>query len=290
MEKTINPKIDTQVKVSELSKITGKFIIKNNRTTWLANMTGNTDGRVLHVGTFTMFTPELDSMNKGAVRTGITSVELREELEEALNLPAKTLSAFNLDYWCTYFIRIPAEGLVLDCDLNVKNKLDYLILKASSKFYSDGLSGARNKSAADFIITSTEAEKSKDSKQLEVLTQAYSKLAEMSIQERMDYLKVYEEGKYKVNNNSKPDFVNSAIKQVIDDSPAKFLEAFRNPFYKEAIFLQDCILNKLVERVGPKYYVKGGEKLGDSYITTLQNLQSDDWQSVKISLLGKLGK
>ncbi len=273
---------------AELNKISGKFIIKNNRTTWLSTMAGNSDGRVLHVGTFTMYTPELSPFNRGAVITGITSPLLREALAWALNTDPKDFHENNRAYWGNYFIKIPAEGLILDCDVNAKNKLDYLILKASSRIYSDGINGCKDKARADYIITSTEAEKSKEAKSLELLTAAYSKLGSMTLSERMDFLKVYEEGKFKVSNNSKPDFINANMKQVIEDSPTKFLEVFNNPFYKEAVFLQDCLMAKLVEKVGPKYYVKGGEKLGDSYISTLQNLQSDDWQSVKISLLGKL--
>lgn len=271
---------------SELSKITGKYVIKNNRKTWLSNMPGNKDGRDLHTGTFTMFTPELDPANRG-IKTGITNPQLQAELEEALGLPANTLGVYNRDYWASFFIKIPHEGYVLECDNNVKNKLYYLVLRASSKFYSDGLTGARHPSLADFVITSTEKEKAKESQLLEFKERAFAKLHTMSIQDRLDFLKVYEEGKY-YTSSTNADFVNASISKVLDDSPIKFLETFRNPFYKEAIFLKDCLAIKAVIKQGPKYYVNGGEKLGDSYIQTLQNLQSEDWQEVKISLLGKL--
>lgn len=275
--------------VSELSKITGKFLIKNNRKTWLSSMSGNPDGRSLHVGTFTMFTPELDSINKGAVRTGIYNDTLRKELEEALMVPAGTLKDFNREWWSKYFIKIPSNGYIIDCDANITNKLNYLILRASSKFYSDGINGAKNKSTAHWIITSTEAEKSKESRELEVLTQAYAKLSEMSPEERLNFLKVYEEGKYKVSNSSKPDFINAAIKLVIEESPAKFIQTFSNPYYNESVFLQDALAAKAVYKQGPRYIVtSSGEILGKSYMDTLNNLQSAEWQSVKISLLDKI--
>ena len=285
--KTITQEIP-QPTVSELSKITGKYVIKSNRKTWLSTMTGNKDKRNLHVGTFTMFTPELD-MTSGAIRTGITSLQLQREFEENLNnLAAGTLNPYNREYWGKYFIKIPSEGYVLDCSTNVKNKLNYLILRSSSKFYSDGLHGAAQQAIADWTIVSTDAEKAKESVTLDTITKAYAKLAGMSIQERIDFLKVYEEGKYSVGLSAKPDFVNSAVKQVIDESPKNFINTFDNPFYKEAIFLKDCVTLKLVVKQGPKYYINGGEKLGDSYLQTLMNLQSDDWQEVKISLLGKI--
>jgi len=287
MEKNIK---ETQVvdkpEVSELSKITGKYVIKNNRKTMLTTMPGNRDGRDLHAGTFTMFTPQLDPFSKG-IRTGINNPKLQAELEEALNLPAGTMNSYNRDFWATYFIKIPHEGLVLECDSNPRNKLNYLLMRADSKFYSDGLSGASQPAHADFLITSTEKEKAKESKELEMKERAFAKLHTMSIQDRLDFLKVYDEGKY-YSNSTNADFVNASINKILEESPVKFLETFRNPFYKEAIFLKDCLSIKAVTKQGPKYYVNGGEKLGDSYLQTLQNLQSDDWQEVKISLLGKI--
>lgn len=274
--------------VSELNQIRGKYQLRNNRKTWLSRMSGNKDGRDLHIGTFTMYTPEIDYMSKSII-TGIPNgSKLQVELEEALNLQPKTLSPYNREYWAKYFIKIPAEGLFLDCDRNIIDKLNYLILRASTKIYSDGTVGCKSKAGAEWLLISPEAEKAKESKQLDTTTQAYAKLAEMSMQERMDFLKVYEEGKYAVNNTSKPDFINAAIKQVVENNPAAFLETFKNPFYKTAVFLKDCMAIKAVIKNGPAYYVNGGEKIGNSYLQTLQNLQSDDWQEIKISLLGKL--
>jgi hypothetical protein len=285
-ETTKETQVVDKPEVSELSKITGKYVIKNNRKTMLTTMPGNKDGRDLHAGTFTMFTPELDPVSRG-IRTGITNPKLQAELEQELNLTAGTLSAFNREFWGTYFIKIPHEGYVLECDNNVRNKLNLLLMRACSKFYSDGLSGASQPALADFIITSTEKEKAKESKILELKERAFAKLHTMSIQDRLDFLKVFEEGKY-YTSNSNADFVNASINRVLEDSPTKFLETFRNPYYKEAIFLKDCLSIKAVIKQGPRYFVNGGEKLGDSYLQTLQNLQSDDWQEVKISLLGKL--
>ena len=272
--------------LTELEKITGVYIIKNARKTWLSTMSGNKDGRDIHSGTFVLLTPERDPIS-GLINTGLNgNKRLQAELEEEMNLPANTLSPYNIDWWAKYFIKIPSESLVLNCN-TAKNKLTYILLKANSKV-ANSTAELASKPDAEFVITSVETDKAKESKALEVKTKAYAKLSSMSIEERMNFLKVYEEGRFKVKNNSKPDFVNAAIGQIVESKPAEFLQVFENPFYQESIFLQDCLAIKAVQKQGQKYYITGGEKIGDSYLNTLANLSSDDWQEAKISLIGKL--
>lgn len=272
--------------LTELEKITGVYIIKNVRKTWLTSMSGNKDGRDVHSGTFTILTPQRDPIS-GLINNGLNgNKRLQAELEEEMNLPANSLSPYNIDWWSNYRIKIPAESLILNCN-TAKYKLNYLLLKAST-LVANSIAELKNNPNAEFVITSIETEKAKESKDLELKTKAYAKLSTMSIEERLNFLKVYEEGKYKVKLDAKPDFINAAIGTIVESSYDKFLQTFENPFYQESVFLQDCLAIKAVYKQGQKYYITGGEKIGDSFLNTLANLGSDDWQEAKISLLGKL--
>jgi len=289
IEQTVDNKkevITTARELTELEKITGVYIIKNVRKTWLSTMSGNKDNRDIHSGVFTLLTPERDPMS-GLINNGLMgNKRLQAELEEEMNLPANTLSPYNIDWWSKYFIKIPSESLILSCN-NAKNKLNYLLLRANSKV-ANSTAELSSRPDVEFVITSVETEKAQESKDLEVKTKAYAKLSTMSIEERMNFLKVYEEGKYKVKIDAKPDFINAAVGQIVESTPSKFLQTFDNPFYQESIFLQDCLAIKAIYKQGQKYYITGGEKIGDSLLTTLANLGSDDWQEAKISLVGKL--
>ena len=277
--------IAPEVEISELDKIRGLFIVRPTRKTWLSGMSGNKDGRNLHEGTYTMLTTELHPTS-GVHITGLTKAQ-QVAFEEAMNLPAGSLSPYNDAYWSKFFINIPTEGLILNCDNDIKNKLTLCVLKASTKV-ANSLAEASLKSHTEFVISSTEVEKSTEANALKVRTMAYAKLATMSTQERMDYLKVYEEGKYSVTKTANADFIDAAIGNIIERSPKAFLDVFDNPYYKEAIFLKSCLEIRAVTKQGQKYYITGGEKIGDSYLNTLMNLASADYEEAKVSLLGKI--
>lgn len=273
------------VEPSELEKIRGLYIVRPTRRTWLSGMSGNKDGRDLHEGTYTRLCTELHPTS-GVHITGLTKAQ-QVAFEEEMTLPAGTLSPYNDTYWSRFTIDIPTEGLILNCDRDIKNKLILCVLKASTKV-ANSLAEASLKSYTEFVISSTEVEKTAEANALKVRTMAYAKLATMSTQERMDYLKVFEEGKYSVNKSANADFIDAAIGNIIERSPKAFLEVFDNPYYKEAIFLKSCLEIKAVQKQGQKYYINGGEKIGDSYLNTLMNLASADYEEAKISLLGKI--
>ena len=59
--------------------------------------------------------------------------------------------------------------------------------------------------------------------------------------------------------------------------------------YKTHIFLSKCVNAQLVYKQGSKYVLaNGGDLLGNTLTETLDNLQSDDYNNVKVSLLSKL--
>ena len=98
----------------------------------------------------------------------------------------------------------------------------------------------------------------------------------------------FEEGKFKVGKSSSPDFINSVLGKIVDSSPEKFLDTLNNPYYKTISFLQDCIQAGLIRKSGTVYSLAGGDKIGDSFLNTIENLHSSEYNEVKVSLKHKL--
>lgn len=278
----------TEVSVSELKKLHGKFIIKPLETTWLKSIDPKHDGALIFSKGEHWVSPERDSQT-GLIRTGLTD-QMARELEVEMNLKPMELSPYNKEWWAANFKmygKIPKEGLELDLDRSALDKLKYCYYKASSKVALSEVD-AINNTLYKYVMTSKEIEAKHNNKKIEIKTKAFKKFSEMSLSEQMDFLKVYEEGKYRLTKSASPEFINSTVGRIVDEHPEDFLSLCANADFKTMVFLQDCVSIGAVRKSGTVYYALGGDKLGNSFIDTIQNLQKPEYDEVKISLLAKI--
>lgn len=283
---------ETAIKVPKLTeraidKVSGKFLLKPAKETWLKKQNPEHDGAVLFSKTFVSLSPQIQHPT-GLVITGMTEQQAAE-LEEEMNLRKGTLSPYNKNYWADHrnYIRVPREGIVIDCDRSALDKMHYLIAKASQKValsYQDLL----DKPEAEFVLVSQEKEAEISNKKFETKNKAFKRYGEMSLSEQIDFLKVYEGGRYKVTKSNSPEFITSAIGRIVDEEPNKFLDLANDPNFKTMVFLYDCISIRAISKAGTQYYITGGDKIGNSFLQTIQNLQSPDYQEAVIGLKAKL--
>lgn len=277
------------IQTREMDKITGRFLVKPAKATWLKKQDPQHDGSVMFSRTLHYFSPERTRDAGGLIKTGL-SAQLQAELEEAMDLKKGSLSPYNKDFWANYwpsYPRIPREGLVIDCDRSAQEKLHYCLLRASSKV-ALSLTDALDKPEAEYVMVSEEREAEISNKKYEIKTKAFKRFAVMSITEQMDFLKVFEEGKFKITKSASPDFIASTLGKVVDENPAKFLEVIEDKNFKAMVFLQDCLGIKAITKAGTKYYVNGTDLIGNTFLDTIINLQNPEYQEVVISLKAKL--
>lgn len=267
---------------------TGKYIIKPCKTTWLEQIDKNHDGARLFSGAEDWISPERDK-NTGLIRTGLTDNEARE-LEIEMGLKPMDLSPYST-YWATKFktitARVPKEGTLLDLDRSAIDKVKFAFLKIHTRVaqsYTDALENPM----ANWVITSAEKEAKSESTKIRLRMDAVKRLSEMGIQEQLDFLKVYEEGKYKVSKASTADFTLSTIGKIVESNPQDFLDLLNNPDFKTMSFLQDAVVSGIIKKSGPKYYIVGGDLIGNTFLDTVQNLQKPEYNEIKISLKSKL--
>lgn len=288
-KKLTEPKVEvTKMPESALSQIKGKYLVKPCRKTWLHGLNPNHDGATLFSNTQIWIVPERVATNPDVVNTGLTKQE-QVEFENEMHLQEGSLSPYNLVFWAkkNNIIKVPKEGLELDCDNNVKHKLWYRLLMNNSRVAKSKEDLTFN-SFADVVITSKEHEAKVDTQKFMVKSRAFEKYATMSQADKINFLKVYDDGKYKVNNSSKPDLIESAIGAIVDERPAEFLATFDEPFYKDYILFEDLVSANIITRKGGRYFVNGGVEIGASKAQVVSNLRSDEYQDLKISLIAKL--
>ncbi len=140
----------------------------------------------------------------------------------------------------------------------------------------------------DLVLTSVEKEAKANSSKIQIKLKAFDKFNKMSEQDQVDFLKVFEAGKYRVNKSSSKDFILSTIGKVVDEHPQEFLDTISNPWFKTMSFLQDCVQAGLVRKSGTIYSLTGGEKIGNSFLDAVEKLNSPEYNEIKVGLKAKI--
>ena len=283
VENTKNNKVE-----SPLSKISGKWSVKPCRKSWLHAINPNHDGNTIFSGSQIWIVPARARDNSDIVITGLSEEE-RIAFEAEMFVQPGSLSPYNRKFWSEHrnAIKIPKEGLTLDCDNNVKHKLWFKILSASHRV-ANGKEDLAVNAMADVVLSSVDQEAKYDTEKINLKTKAYVKFSGMSLADKANYLKVFDEGAMKVDSTTKPDLIDQTLGNIVEARPEEFLQTFDNPYYKDFILLEDFISNNIVIRKGGKFFINGGVELGTTKSEVINRLKSDDFQDTKIGLLAKL--
>ena len=288
MNSAVEIKKEDTVSSNPLSNIKGRWLVKPCRKTWLHQQNPNHDGSNIFSGAQIWIVPARSLSNPDIVITGLTPAEA-VAFEQEMSLQPGTLSAYNLKFWADKknAIKVPKDGITLDCDSNLKHKMWFKILSASHRV-AKGKEDLAINATADVLLTSEQEEAKIDSANVTIKTKAYVKLSSMSASDKLNYLKVFNEGQFKVDSTTKPDLVEQTIGNIVERNPSEFLAAFDNPYYKDYILLEDLISNNVVIRKGGKFFINGGVELGLTKSQVISTLRSDDFQETKIGLMAKL--
>lgn len=288
MNGVVETKKEELVSNNPLSNIKGKWLVKPCRKTWLHQQNPNHDGSNIFSGAQIWIVPARSLSNPDIVITGLTQAEAIA-FEQEMSLQPGTLSPYNLKFWADKknAIKVPKDGITLDCDSNLKHKMWYKILSASNRV-AKGKEDLAVNATADVLLTSEQEEAKIDSANVTIKTKAYVKLSSMSASDKLNYLKVFNEGQFKVDSSTKPDLVEQTIGSIVERNPSEFLAAFDNPYYKDYILLEDLISNNVIIRKGGKFFINGGVELGLTKSQVISTLRSDDFQETKIGLMAKL--
>jgi len=279
----------TEVTVSALNQITGKYLVKPCQRTWLHENNPDHDGAILFTKAEIWIPAANDSVNPDMLNTGLSKQE-QVEFEQEMNLAPGTLSPYNKVYWAKLnnIIKIPKDGLTLDCDNNIKHKFQLRILQGNSMLVAKSQADLALNPMAQVVITSIGEEAKIDSQKFMVKSKAYAKFNTMSQNDKINYLKVFNDGKMKVSKNTNPELIDATIGKIVDSTPDQFLLTFDDAFYKDYILLEDLISNSIITKKGGRFFVNGGIEIGITKAQVVSNLRSDEYQDLKISLMSKL--
>lgn len=254
--------------------VTVKQFRKNN---WLE---GGHDGEYRYTHCFEQIVPKNDPSGYP-----ITGLESEEEawFENKLSLSPGTLSRYNKDYWGSFRINVPKEGLVLHLK-NPKDFLTYKVLLADQQVANSEMEKA-DSPFAEYVLTSDIQEAKVKAAEVSVSRKAWTHFSKMTNEDMVSFLKIFGN---KPSANASTEWLEAKVGEIIEKSPTKFLEIVEDKSFKMKVFITDCIHKKALTKSGSKYMLMGGDIIGYSIEDTIDYLSKPENQEVYIQLKSKL--
>lgn len=263
-----------------------KFKLSPIAKTWMYKAGENRDAGILLAKAIKSISCEFN-MNKRYYMTGLTEEEARD-LEIKLLLPPKTLSPYNADYWGDFRnnVNVPKEGKIIDLD-NPRDFIAYKMCKINTKV-ADTTSDP-NLPFAEFLLTSEQDEAVNSNKKYEVRDKAYAYKASMTIEDMINFSKLWEGGKNRVTLSHTPDMIKTVISKIVSDKPDDFVKLIEDTDYEVKLFLQNLIITGNVKISGNRYFIVGeAEPFALNMSKALEFLQDPLNQTTVIDLKNKI--
>ena len=194
-----------------------------------------------------------------------------------------TLSKYNRDYWTTFKIDIPKDGVVLSLT-DPEDEVKYLVLKAHQRVANSEMERF-DTPFAEYVMTSDEQEAKVENQKSKLKRKAYKVFSSMSTTEMRDVLKVM--GK-RAGDDASVDFVESHLDKIVTEDPQDFLTTVEDPTFKMRAFIDDCLSARVLVKSGTKYVLPGGDVVGYTLEQAIEYLQNPDNQEVYLDLKGKM--
>lgn len=207
--------------------------------------------------------------------TGLSEKDARR-LEEAMGYPVNHLAPES-DFWATFAIRIPVEGLILHTE-NPSHELQYLYAKG----YKRVAVGERNVLPThDFVLTNAEMEAEQANTTNRAKRTAITHYNKMSVDQMRKCLRLYGEK----SENLSPELVEDRMFSKIEEDPNKFMKLWVDNNHKETQYLIEAAIAKNVIRKQKNVYYYGTEVIGRSLQDTIATLDDKANQDIRIAIM-----
>lgn len=240
------------------------------------------DGEIRYTSCFERLMPVRSAL-KRAYMTGLSEKEARE-LEKILRLPVDTLSEYNEDFWGDYKngVDITRDGIVLNLEYPIDRiKLSWLkqhprVAKSEAEKYDDP--------SYDYVLTSVIQQAERKNKKRALYKTAVLKLAELSLSEKIDVLKVY--GK-KIESNTSEELIEDYINTFVEEFPSDFLEIVEDKEFKTKVLLKEAIDCKAILTGSGNYQLNGGEVFAYDMDSAVEYLNDPANAAIKKQIVAK---
>ena len=217
--------------------------------------------------------------------------EDRQMLASELGLPGTDL--FNVyapkNFWRGNTVALDRNGIHLDCS-KVEEFINYLILASDSDRISPTWGERFDKGTYKFAIVGEGQDIEEKVTRVEDMKNAYKAFGRMdsSADKMKDFLFVYYLHKKEAKRppkNATVDWLKSEVQKVIDEDLTLFLEISNDSHYDTKLLITKSVDAGALKREKHQYYIPGDEKPIGTLTDTIEFLDDDRNQEVKMKMI-----
>jgi hypothetical protein len=212
---------------------------------------------------------------EGKIKTGLTK-EDEERLGLELGLDVSNKSTF----WHDFYIRLSDKEVTFD----LEDPYDELRIKFLSTHPEVAPSFDKINGYHSYVIDNEAEEAKKKAKSFDAIIEAYKHIAEMSVTERRDFLKLFGVTK---TNELVDDSVKGKLKELADLDPVKFCAFYEDKNKDMKILIEDLVTYNILRKNGAAY-VYNEDVLGGNLELTIAYLKENKNQPTLIALKKQL--
>lgn len=235
-------------------------------------------------------------LSNGAFKNILTDSE-KSYLETVLGLEENGLSVYNKkdNYWENYLIRLGKQDTILDLS-NPEDYIKYKVLLANKDTIAPSMRYLREyrKATYEYVIMEPHEEFSDSRNRVNNTMKCYEEFG--AIKEKFDVLKCIIEtldGR-PVNANTKIEFLQGKIADLINVNPKLFLETITDPLLNTKVTIKKAVEKGVISKRGEYYYLREdgsplcGPNEDPTFTIAAKYLNLPQNQELKFSIEAKL--
>ena len=235
-------------------------------------------------------------LSNGTYKNVLTDDE-KSYLEEVLGLEVNGLSVYNKkdNYWDNYLIRLTKQDTILDLS-DPEDYIKYKVLLANKDLVAPSMNILRNARRAtyEYVIMEPNEEFSDSRNRVNNTMKCFEEFG--AIKDKFDVLKCIVEtldGR-PVANNTKIEFLQAKITDLITANPKAFLEVVTDPLLNTKIVIKKAVEAGLISKRGEYYYFREdgspmcGPNEDPTFTVAAKYLSLPQNQELKFSIEAKL--
>lgn len=235
-------------------------------------------------------------LSNGAFKNILTDSE-KSYLETVLGLEENGLSVYNKkdNYWENYLIRLGKQDTILDLS-NPEDYIKYKVLLANKDTIAPSMKYLREyrKATYEYVIMEPHEEFSDSRNRVNNTMKCYEEFG--AIKEKFDVLKCIIEtldGR-PVNANTKIEFLQGKIADLINVNPKLFLETITDPLLNTKVTIKKAVEKGVISKRGEYYYLREdgsplcGPNEDPTFTIAAKYLNLPQNQELKFSIEAKL--
>lgn len=227
-------------------------------------------------------------------RTGVLVNPLTKEEKEwfenesGMKFGEKGLSVYG-DFWKKFVVYLGKKVETLDKS-NPEDYLRYKLLLTIKDEIAPDLSYVVprfKKQTYKYVLVDVDQERDLDVESAELEEKAWEEFGALKTSrvKMINFLRLY--GR-KPSSDAKDNFLISEIRKIVKDNPEEFVNIVTDPGYEMKIFIKNAVReNAIIMRHG-KYFLKGGDKIGDNLLDTVDYLKDLNNQDIYLAIKAEL--